>query len=412
MIFKSDASTSQIGLSVRQLHSLVGYTSLYEFEDLMQELSSTNYLELVDHQGLELSRKIYKACRLISRQIENSGQRDGWVRKLGTQIAHYLIPQKNRFHIDDKHSLFLPNFNNIFEVFGLQSIKGWREQCRYSACLINEIWASELKDYDYLLELLKDFDHIFIGLQHSVKLVSKATGKPCTYLPIGIDTLKFGPLPKASIPRQIDFCNIGRRSDVTHQALLTLAQQQDLFYYYDTISTPKDIVNADKQVTFYVRNPQDHRWLLANLLKRTRYFIANRAFVNDPRRTGGEGEIPSRFFEGAAAGTVMIGEPPQTEAFQNYFGWEDALIAVPFDAPYISEVIAELEAQPERVTEIRRKNMIQSYLRHDWLYRLQTIYNTFDLPASEAMIQRSEQLARRVDALCKNVDFQRLFHTG
>lgn len=399
MLSQTDDTAFQIGLSVRKLQSLVGYTSLYEFEDLIQEISPVRYFELVDRKSLEMSRKVYKACRRVSAKVYRVCQRASQAGKLSSGLAHRFLPENSRFQIDRDYTLFFPTFNNAFELFGLKAVDGWRDQCQYAACYINEVWASELSDYDYLIELLRDFDHIFVGLQHSVDLVSQVTGKPCTYLPIGVDALKFGRPPSASMPRHIDVCNIGRRSDVTHEALLNLARQQNWFYYYDTISTPKGVANAEKQVTFHVKSPEEHRLLLANLLKRTRYFIANRAFVNDPRRTGGQGEIPSRFFEGTAAGTVMIGEPPQTETFQEYFGWEDAIISVPFDAPHIGEVIAELEAQPERVAAIRRNNMIQSCLRHDWLHRLQVVYDTFDLPASEAMAQRSAQLTARVEAL-------------
>lgn len=403
MSHAANASAFQIGLSVRKLQSLVGYTSLYEFEDLIQDLSPVHYFELVDRQSLELSRKVYKACRRLSRKVYSACRRASRAGRLSSGLAHRFLSENNCFTLDHDYTLFFPTFNNAFELFGLKAIKGWRERCRYAACFINEVWASELNDYDYLLELLQDFDHIFVGLQHSVDLVAQVTGKPCTYLPIGVDALKFGTSLQDSIPRHIDICNIGRRSDITHQALLELAQQKTLFYYYDTVSTPNGVVNADKQVTFHVKSPQDHRLLLSNLLKRSRYFIANRAFVNDPRRTGGQGEIPSRFFEGAAAGTVMIGEPPQTEIFQEYFGWEDAIISVPFDAPHIGEVIAELESQPARVDAIRRNNMIQSCLRHDWLHRLQVVYDTFDLPASEVMVQRSAQLAARVEALHRQI---------
>ncbi len=252
------------------------------------------------------------------------------------------------------------------------------------------------KECEYLLELLKDFDYIFIGLHHGVESLSKLIGKPCAYLPIGVDALKFCAYTKDEPFRSIDVCNIGRRSDITHRALMELAQQNEIFYYYDTTSLP-NVENASKQITFHVKNPQQHRLLLANILKRSRYFMANRAFINDTQRTRGQSEIPSRFFEGSAAGTVMIGEPPETQIFNEYFSWEDAIIRIPFDAPHISEVIRELNAQPERVAAIRRENTINALLKHDWLHRLQVIYDALDLPASAAMLQRAERIAALVD---------------
>ena len=87
----------------------------------------------------------------------------------------------------------------------------------------------------YLLDLLAEFDHVFVGVQHAVDEVSKIAGVPCRYLPLAADVLRFSPYPIPP-PRTIDVCNIGRRSEVTHAALLRLARERRLFYYYDTVA--------------------------------------------------------------------------------------------------------------------------------------------------------------------------------
>ncbi len=369
-----------LGLSLRQVRSLVGYSSLYEFEDFIQSHSSSSKLfQIADYSAFEKGRRAYKALQYVDKTGST-----------GNFVARQIIPKSSRFELKEEYELFLPTFNSPFELFTLQSIEKWRDRCQYAACYINEVWATELLSYQYLMELIKKFDHIFVGLHHCVDEVAKITGRPCTYLPIGIDAVKFSPYP-AVPPRNIDVCNIGRRSDITHCALLELAHCQGLFYYYDTISS-RSAVNAAKQSTFHVKSHREHRLLLANLLKRSRYFIANRAFVNDPKRTGGNGEIPSRFFEGAAAGTVMIGEPPKTDAFKEYFNWSDAIIEVPFDEPQIADIIADLNASPARIETIRRNNMVHSIQQHDWLHRLQVIYAALGLAPTEQMLQRAEIL--------------------
>ena len=100
---------------------------------------------------------------------------------------------------------------------------------------------------------------------------------------------------------------------VTHQALLEEAERQQSFYYYDTVAAS----GADlKHRTFRVDNPHEHRLMLAAILKHSRYYIANRSYVNKPEFTAGRDEISARFYEGAAAGTVMIGEAPRTRRIQ------------------------------------------------------------------------------------------------
>jgi hypothetical protein len=382
-----DELPQSLGLSVRNIRTLVGYASLYEFEDFLQGFGAANLIEIENYEAIERSRKVFKAFK----KLDNSGN-------IGGFFSHFFIPGKSQFHLDRDYNIFLPTFNSPFELFCLNAVQGWRDRSRYAACYINEVWEAQLKDCDYLVELLKDFDHIFVGLHHSVDSVRRLTGKPCTYLPIGVDALKFCPYSSRNLSRSIDVLNIGRRSQVTHQALLDMVAQKDIFYYYDTVST-QDVSNASKQNTFHVKNPQEHRLLLSKLLKMSRYFITNRAVANEPQRTGGKSEIPARFFEGSAAGTVMLGDAPDTEIFAEYFDWEDAVIRIPFDAYYIAEVIAELDAQPERVDAIRRNNAINALLKHDWLHRLQVIYQTFDLAPSAAMEQRSAQISALVDQI-------------
>ena len=74
-----------------------------------------------------------------------------------------------------------------------------------------------------------------------------------------------------------------------------------------------------KDRTFRVDSPHEHRRMLATLLKHSCYYIANRGYGNRSEFTAGRDVISARFYEGAAAGTVMIGEVPRTEEFRRQF---------------------------------------------------------------------------------------------
>jgi hypothetical protein len=282
-------------------------------------------------------------------------------------------------------------FNHPFELFALAAVPDWRARCKRAVCLISEIWIHELPEY--LIELLADFDHLFVMVQHPAPEVARIVGKPCTYLPLAADVLRFSPYPSPA-PRSIDVCNIGRRSAVTHGALLALARERRIFYYHDTVraSGPRG-----KQLTFHVGNAAEHRQFLASVLQRSRYYLAYRARVNEPEQTEGREEISGRFYEGAAAGAVLLGEPPRSAEFERQFDWPDAVVHLPFDAPDVGAFLATLDGQRERLDRIRRTNAQQAALRHDWLYRLETVFASIDLPATEAMRARRsglEELAR------------------
>jgi hypothetical protein len=118
---------------------------------------------------------------------------------------------------------------------------------------------------------------------------------PCSYTIPGIDALLFSPYPNPP-ERSIDVYSLGRRSQAMHSALMRAADDGEIFYMCDTfnpMNTP---------------NPTEHRKLVANLAKRSKFFIAHPAKVGVDAHSEGQIEIGYRFLEGAAAGTIMIGE--------------------------------------------------------------------------------------------------------
>ncbi|RPH63877.1 MAG: glycosyltransferase family 1 protein, partial [Myxococcaceae bacterium] len=225
--------------------------------------------------------------------------------------------------------------------------------------------------------------------QHPAEEVARIVGKPCTYLPLGADVVRFSPHPRPAL-RSIDVCNLGRRSAVTHAALLELARERRIFYFYDTVraSGPRA-----KQLTFHVGNPAEHRLFLASVLRHSRYYLAYRSRVNEPEQTEGREEISGRFYEGAAAGAVLLGEPPRSSEFGRQFDWPDAVVRLPFDSPDVGDFLAALDRDPERLERIRRTNAQQAALRHDWLYRLETVFGAVGLAPTDAMHARRARLS-------------------
>jgi glycosyl transferase family 1 len=346
-------------LSQRRIADLVAYCVAYEFED-------------ADLAALESSRRAYKLARLVSGS---------------PKLARLLAPYpRSKVVLEHDFELFFPVFSHAFELYSLAMIPNWRQRCRNAACFITEVWSDRLPEY--LLELLSDFDHIFVGSRHSADDVARITGRPCTHLPLAVDVLRFSP-NSLDQPRPIDVCNIGRRSRVTHEALLDDAERRRGFYYYDTqTASGSDL----KERTFRVDSPHEHRIMLSTILKHSCYFIANRGHVNDPEFTAGRDEISARFYEGAAAGTVMIGEVPRTLEFKRQFDWPDAVIHVPFDSPDIAHILADLGGDPERLRAIRRNNVRQAALRHDWLHRIQVVFDTLGLLSTDKMLDRAKRL--------------------
>jgi hypothetical protein len=356
-------------LSLRRIADLVAYCTMYEFEDVIAQVTGADRVDVDAAPALERSRRAYRLLRMTGSRA----------------LAQRLTPRPPGVRLDRDYELFFPTFNHTYELYALQSIPNWRERCRFAACYINEVWAHLLPKY--LLELLSQFDHVFIGMRHCVDEVAQIVGRPCSYLPLAVDVMTFSPWP-APADRVIDVCNIGRRSTVTHEALIAMAESRKIFYYYDTFAGG----DRSKQRTFRVNHYREHRLLLASLLRHSRYYVTNRSRINEPEYTGNRQEISGRFYEGAAAGTVMVGEAPNSSDFKELFGWPDAVVPLPFDCRDVEQVLATLDKDSPRLARIRSQNVHHAALRHDWLYRLQSILSTFGLKPTSGMLDREQRL--------------------
>jgi len=362
---------SVLTLSMRRLSRVVAYCLTYEFEDVIAETTGADRVDAGNQELLDLSRRMYR----IGRTLTGS-----------PRFARGFAPRPSTVALNRDYDLFLPIVNEPYELFALATIPDWRKRCRKAACFVNEPYIHLLPDY--LLEMLHEFDHIFVGSSHVVDQVARIVGRPCSQVVIAADVARFAPLPNMP-PRTIDVCNIGRRSDVTHAALIEEARQRRMFYYYDTVAATGFNM---KQRTFTVQDAGEHRLMLANMLQRSRYYVANRGRINEPEFTQGRDEISGRFFEGAAAGCVMLGEAPRTEEFRQLFDWPDAVIHFPWDSPDAARFVRELDEDPERLARIRALNVHHSALRHDWVQRLRTVYETLGIAPTEGMLARERRL--------------------
>ena len=68
------------------------------------------------------------------------------------------------------------------------------------------------------------------------------------------------------------------------------------------------------------------------------------------------------------------------------------MIHLPFDSNNIREIILEYNSQPRRLEAIRRKNVIESLMRHDWAYRWESILNLAGLDPLPGLLERKKQL--------------------
>jgi hypothetical protein len=347
---------------------------LYEAQDVLADMCDVDLICLEPDRGFPFKESLQR--RLIWRD---------WTKKVAT-LNPGIKPVKLTGHYD----LFVAICQSYWDLLCMNAVRGWKENCRVSICWMDELWAASVPQFKNWLHLLNRFDYIFLNLHGTVRAVEAALGRECHWLPTGVDTIRFGPFPNPPA-RVIDVYSLGRRWEGVHQSLLDLAAGNRLFYIYDTVNVNDTVLQDHRQ----------HRDLIGNLAKRSRFFLVAPAKMNSPQDSGGQSEVGSRYFEGAAAGSILIGKAPGAESFNRLFSWKDSVIEIKTDGSDLAETLDGLMRSPERLCEISRRNSVESLLRHDWLYRWKEIFRTAGIdpsPGMEKRERRLRQLAETVQA--------------
>ncbi|MGO4869895.1 MAG: glycosyltransferase [Roseiarcus sp.] len=258
-----------------------------------------------------------------------------------------------------------------------------------------ELWSSTLDQDSPYLKLLDQFDHVFLLHSACIPRLSSYTRTPCSFLPTGVDGVIASPYPSPP-ERVVDVYSYGNRAMKLHRQLAAMTERRNFFYIYDSLSS------TDSRV----KDWREHRLLLANIIKRTRYFMAfNPATLANSKldKVGGEQVVPARLFEGAAGGAVILGTAPQCPEFRQCFDWPDAVIEVSPESGDIAAVIDELDAQPERTERVRRTNAARCLRRHDWVYRWERVLATIGMEPLPQLHDRKARLSEIAAAALASV---------
>jgi hypothetical protein len=340
----------------------------YEFEDVICKIDS---------------------AVLLAPEINPSSARSTFATRLAYHTPIALNPGIQRPPAQIPYDIFFTICGWPQDLIMANAVRNLKDTCRTSVCLVDELWLKDIVRYRHLLRILATFDVVMLYYSQTVKPLSEQIGRRCVFLPPGVDAILFCPYPNPP-KRVIDVCSIGRRSEVTHQRLLRMVRESGLFYLHDSIAGSQAI------------NSKEHRTLLANIAKRSRYFIVNRGKVDEPDATGNQIEIGNRYFEGAASGAIMVGERPKSEEFERLFDWPEAVTQVAYDPCDIDMVIKNLDGDPERQDRIRRTSVGQSLMRHDWVHRWETILKTVDLKPMQGVLERKERLRKLAEVVAQS----------
>lgn len=340
----------------------------FEFEDFVHAVDAA---DLVAADRRPLPPSVFRRAGSIASRLVPGG----WCPLDGT-----------RPDVADDHELVFVNVESLHDLERVRPLAWLLGRAQRSVCLVNELWRKGLELRTGELRLLRQFDRVLIGTAGAVDAIAGLTGRPTSFIAPSVDALALCPYPDRPA-RVIDVYSMGRRSPATHASLLELANRRGWFYLYDTVTSAG------------APDHRQHRRHLADLLKRTRFLLAYPGKMDAPEETGGQEEIGFRYFEGAAAGAVLVGAPPANPWFEKLFGWSDAIVPLSYGATDAAALLAAMMISPEREHAIRRTNVVESLARHDHVYRWAEILRLVGMPETPAMEHRRRQLRALADAV-------------
>lgn len=354
--------------TLRTFNRQVFRCGLYEAEDVLTQVDAVDLIPLTPGPNFTLLDWLQK--RIVYRDF--------------SETFIYANPGLTPVRLTQDYDLFVVMCQFHHDLAYVNAIRNWKDRCKTSVCWIDECWSATIFHSRRWLTALKQFDHVIIGSSsNSVDKLSQTVGRDCKWVPLGVDTLHFIPYP-GNLPRSIDVCGIGRLPDRVHRALRQLALDENIFYLHDTCSIATSSVTDHRQ----------HRDQLANFSRRARCFLVAPAKLDRESETSGQIEFGPRFFEAAAGGSVLLGQSPDCSSFRELFPWQDAVVEITLDGSDVAEKLRELESDPKRQQQIRQRNVIESLLRHDWVYRWKKIYEIAGVRVPSAMQARVNALQK------------------
>lgn len=269
------------------------------------------------------------------------------------------------------------------DIWFANAVRGWKDRCRISVCWIDELWIRTVRELKRWLPILEQFDYVLVATSGTAGPLSESLGRRCYEMLGGVDAIRFSPYPKCP-ERVIDFYSVGRAPPPVHQCVLKWADDQGLFYIHDTMSNLADCDTLGHA---------QHRNVYANMAKRSRLFAVAPGKFDAPAVTQGQVVIGARYFEGLAAGAVLVGQAPHCETYRTHFDWPQAVVEILPDGSDTVETLSRLLAEPERLRAMSARNAAEGLKRHDWVYRWREILRIAGLEPRPALAARERRLA-------------------
>lgn len=283
------------------------------------------------------------------------------------------------------------SINNVVGLFG--RAKGWHRPFRRVFCYVFDAWVSEYEVTKSALRhrvsrysrVIRQLDHLFVSNPDSVAQYEAVYRIPVTYVPLAADVLQFGSMQ----PHRPITVNAYGRQHPPHVEILSRA--------FNSNRSSRALHHTDHTAIGAVFSLPQHRAHFWKLLSMSCITLAYDPVAVDPgSRRFPFSFIGQRWFEGLAAGCVVVGIRPNCDEAARLLHWEDATLEAPHEPEGFLQFVDELLADRARLARIRVANYRQMLLEHDWGYRVAEMLAALGVDAPPAWTLRQAGLLAAV----------------
>lgn len=230
-------------------------------------------------------------------------------------------------------------------------------------------------------------DRILTPVTFGIASLSQLYGIPTDHFPLAADVVKYGNnRPK----RLIDVTGYGRLKQ-EHSVLLSQSYNhpESARMYFHT-----DHMNFTTVTDHYI-----HRRYFWKVLTNSKISLCYSHKSANPASRFRHDFVGQRWFESLAGGCAIVGYKPDCTEAEKMFGWEDALIELPAETPEIVPFLESLLNDEQRMQVIYERNYYHALVSHDWIYRIENLLSSAQLPLPPKLAERKYRLSKSASAI-------------
>ncbi|MBR8832751.1 MAG: glycosyltransferase family 1 protein [Stigonema ocellatum SAG 48.90 = DSM 106950] len=252
------------------------------------------------------------------------------------------------------------------EDFPLDLFNNWDRNVGIKVLYIFDTFERQLPSIRRVLQSAK-WDIAITSFHGAVSFLEEQTQRKWYAVAQGVKLERFKPVAKEE--KLISFSSYGRRLQNVHDGVKEYCSQTGKYYDYTTTTAIQSQIDSRE-------NYNQYAWHLVHSF----FTFSWPVELTHPKRVRTFSPITCRWFEAAASGTVILGQPPQDPEFKNIFG-SDLVIPIDYESSkeHLNLILEELWENRFYYLECALKNREILIKNLTWESRVVEILNLMNI---------------------------------